>query len=341
MSKKPIASIIIAAHAYNNELEACLKSILSNTFADYEVIVASEKKVPQNYISNEKINFLKVDKPVGPAKKRNLAVKLAKGQYYLFLDSDIIVDKKWLGPILNYVNKNPDIGAGQLKLLKLSKKNFYDCAGEKLSPIGFLVERAQSSIDKGQFNYVEDIFSGKTAAMIFRKDAFNNAGKFDDDYFYYWEEPDLCWRIWKSGYRIVFLPMTKIWHAYHQKSQNIDPDKQIKITYLGCRNQIMTIYKNGIGFQRLKMLFFVNTAWLILLILFSFQGKFRRSWAVVRAYYWLIINFKLLKLKRTKTKAQLGPNFYSDPKWMPKVKINRGFRWYVGKGISYLLGKPF
>jgi hypothetical protein len=219
--------------------------------------------------------------------------------------------------------------------------NRFDSAGEKLTPFGFLSERARSAKDKGQFDYVEDIFSGKTAAMIVRKDIFQKIGGFDEDLFMYWEEPDLCWRIWKSGYRVVFLPTGKVWHAYGTKNKVVTPEHSAWITYQGCRNQITTIIKNGVGLGGVRMLLSAITAWIVLLVLFLVKFDFKKAKAVLSAFWWLIKNPKTLLQRRKRLKRKMGKSFESDSQWFSKIEIRRGVRWYLGKGISFVLGKPF
>ena len=324
--RSPLVSIIIANNSKNPRskefLFSCLASIKKNTSTSYEIII-------------------KDGAFTGPAKARNLAVKKARGKYLLFLDYDTEVDKSWLKNTIQYLDKHPKIGGGQLKLLRLDRKTIFDSAGEKLTPFGFLAERAQEAKDKGQFNKVQPIFSSKGAAMIVRKDVFEKISGFDKDYFMYWEEPDLTWRIWKAGYEFVFLPMGKVWHAYGTKKKKVETKWDIQITCLGCRNHLATIVKNGVGLSGLKMLIFVANAWIGLFFLFLLKLDFRKAFAILQSFYWLVINSSKILQKRADLIERLGDKFHSDPKWMFQIKDNRGINWYLGKGISYILGRPY
>ncbi len=223
----------------------------------------------------------------------------------------------------------------------MGSENIYDCAGEKLTEFGFLSERARSTKDTGQFDQVEDIFSGKTAAMVVKKEVFEKIGGFDQDIFMYWEEPDFCWRVWKSGYRVVFLPMGKIWHAYGTKNKKVSQTHSLWITHQGCRNQLITIIKNATGFNLFKMLLAVITTWWILLISFLIKFDLKRAKAVIDAFIWLASHPKTLIRKRNQLKKKLGVQFYQDSNWLSKVVIKRSIKWYLGKGYSYLFGKKF
>lgn len=321
-----LVSIIIANNSKNPRskefLSRCFASIKKNTHIPYEIIV-------------------KDGASIGPAKARNLAAKKARGKYLLFLDYDTEVSKSWLKNTIQYLDKHPKIGGGQLKLLRLDRKTIFDSTGDKLTPFGFLAERAQEAEDKGQFDKVKPIFSGKGAAMIVRKDVFEEISGFDKDYFMYWEEPDLCWRIWKLRYRVVFLPMGKVWHAYGTKKKKVETKWDIQITYLGCRNHIATIIKNCVGLSGIIMLVSVASAWVGLFFLFLIKFNFRKALSVLKALFWIVKNLKIILQKRADLIERLGDKFYSDSKWMFKIKDNRGVNWYLGKGISYILGRPY
>lgn len=350
MSKKnlPLISIIIPNFNGEKFLENCLNSVFTNTKVSFEVLVVeggstdqSLKLLQSKFGKRKKIKIIDVKKNLGPSKKRNLGAQQAQGKYLVFLDSDTVVDKDWLIKTISFLEKNQTIGAGQLKILKMNRKEYFDSAGELLSPWGFLAERARDAKDVGQFDKVENIFSGKTAAMIIKKDVFEKAGGFDKDYFMYWEEPDLCWRIWKSGYRIVFLPQGKIWHAYDANFKKISEERLAQITYWGCRNHIMTVFKNGVGLKSISMLVAITISWLILMVLFLIKFDFKRAKAVFAAFAWLVKNLKLVIRKRAGVKKRLGKRFALDREWFGKIKTKRKIGWYLGKGINYILNRPF
>lgn len=344
----PLVSIIIANRGRTTLLERCLRSIIAKTKVAFEIVVvdagtkeAKLEELKSKFKKEKRVKIIKLKKDIGPPGKRNKGVEKSRSKYLVFLDSDTIVAKNWLIKVISFLGKDKTVGAGQLKILKTGQKDYFDSAGEKLTQFGFLSERARGVKDQGQFDQVEDIFSGKTAAMIVRKDVFLKAGRFDQDYFMYWEEPDLCWRIWKLGYRVVFLPMGKIWHDYWQENKKISPEKSAQITFLGCRNQISTIVKNGVGFQLFKMLIAVCFSWLILLFPFLIKGEFKKAKAIAKAFLQLTKDVPLLLKKRARAKKRLAERFYSDKNWFNKIRQKRPFSWYLGKATSYLFGKPF
>lgn len=312
MKHLPQVSVIIAGFDNDKFLQTCIKSIKKNTTIPHEIIIEDGTKK-------------------GPCYARNKASKIARGKYLLFLDYDTKVkDYNFLSNTIKYLDKHPKIGGGQLKLLRMGTNKF-DSAGDKLTPFGFLAERAQEGADQGQFDKVSDIFSSKGAAMIVRKDLFIQLEGFDESYFMYWEEPDLTWRIWKAGFRYVFLPFDTVFHAYLTKYKQVSKKWETQITFYGCRNHLATIIKNGNGLNAVIMFISVNLAWMGLFIIFLLKLNFAKTGMVIFAYTSLITKLPKLLLKRS----------YSDNIWMKQIQDKRQLKWYFGKGTSYVLGKPY
>lgn len=264
--------------------------------------------------------------PGNPCKARNDGARKAKGKYLVFLDNDVTVKKGFLDKAINYLNQHPQVGAGLLKLLR-SGTNKFDSAGELITTNGFLVERARRAEDKGQFDRDEVIFSGKGAGLVINKKVFEQIGGFDENYVYYWEEPDLLWRVWQAGYEVRFLWMAKAYHDYGTKLKPIPKQPAAGQVYLACRNQLMTIIKNA-RTRRLKMLFWVGLSWLGLEIMFLFKGQWQRVWAIERAWFWLLFHWPKQRIK-------------GSDRWLEQVTIKRNWQWYMGKCLAYISGREF
>ena len=261
-----------------------------------------------------------------PSWARNEGAKKAKGKYLVFLDNDTQVKKGWLDKVIKFMDQHSKVGAGQLKLLRMGSNKF-DSAGDLITNNGFLAERAREVEDQGQFDKAEKIFSGKGAAILVRKDVFVKINGFDEAYVYYWEEPDLFWRVWQAGYEVRFLWMGTVYHNYGTKAKPIPKQPAAGQVYLACRNQLMTIIKNAQS-RRLRMLFWVSLSWLGLEIMFVIKGKWKQAWAIERAWWWLVKHWPKQRRK-------------SNDQWLEKLLVKKDLSWYLGKGVSYVTGKPF
>ena len=178
-------SVVIANRNGDKFIGECLKSLLKEK-GNYEIVVVDDAsgdgsvEVIKQY-KDKRIKLIGLRKRVGAAKARNRGVKQASGEYLFFVDNDTVVRTGWNKEIGNFFERNKDTGAAQVKLLKMHTSK-YDSAGEMISSLGFLVERARRADDIGQFDQEEEIFSGKSAGMIIRREVFKDLGGFDSDY---------------------------------------------------------------------------------------------------------------------------------------------------------------
>jgi hypothetical protein len=81
-------------------------------------------------------------------------------------------------------------------------------------------------------------------AMLIRRDIFLGAGGFDDDYFAYFEDVDLGWRLWLMGHKVIFVPHAVAYHHHFGTTRKFAESKHL---FLCERNALFNIYKNYSG----------------------------------------------------------------------------------------------
>ncbi|QQG44070.1 MAG: glycosyltransferase family 2 protein [Candidatus Roizmanbacteria bacterium] len=344
MKNDILISIIVVNFNGIKFLGTCLNSIFLEKNNLYEVIVVdngTQKKIivefKKKYTKEKRLYFINLKKNIGPAGARNIGATASKGKYLLFLDYDAQIKKGWFKETINLFNRYKDVGGYQPKILKKGT-DFYDYAGDYLSPLGFLIERARGVKDEGQFDQIVPIFSAKGACMIIKKNIFENIGGFDNDYRYLWEEPDLTWRIWLAGYKVMFTPTITVWHAYVTKEKNTQYYEKSDVTYLGSRNNVLTLIKN----LELKNAIYIIPlnifSLFILSLLFFLRLNFYRSYSIIRGITWNIKNISITLKKRQKIQQSRK---VGDSKIFKIIMKNANLLYYLGKGISYILGKPY
>lgn len=343
----PLVSVIIVNHNGIEFVDTCLRSVLNNNYSDFEVIFVdnastdtSLEYVKNTFGNDNRLRFVVNPGSFGPAVGRNKGIAIAKGEYAAFLDNDTEVDKVWLTELVKVLDSDFTIGAAQSKLLRTDKRNVFDYAGDYLTPFGFLSERARGDNDSGQFDFICDIFSAKSASSIIRKNLLDRIGGFDENYYMYLEETDLCWRVWLAGYRVVFIPKSVVYHAYGTKKKSkveYYPDYVVK--YYGCRNYISTLIKN-LGFLNLlKMLPLHMLSWVCLSLMFIFKRRFKNAFWIIKANAWNVA--RILALLRKRNFIQKNIRRVRDSQIMGKVMISKSPVYYLGKAVSYIYGRPY
>lgn len=166
-----------------------------------------KKHYPYVKIIENKINL-------GSPKALNKAIRVSKGEYFIRLDNDIIIDPECINEMLKTFSKNNKIAAVAAKL-------YHDEYGGKVyRNLGWSYDfftgksfvRGKNRKDTGQFE--EDIemdFVGGGVAM-YKRSIFNKVGYFDERYFICLEDLDWDLRAHKLGYKIYCSGKAKLWH---------------------------------------------------------------------------------------------------------------------------------
>ena len=164
--------------------------------------------------------------------------------------------------------------------------------------------------------------------MMFRADVLKQVEMensiLDPTYFAYFEETDLCHRIWLTGKRIVYAPKSVIYHKMGGTSTGMN---NAFIQYHSFKNRIRTYLKNLEWTSLLKLL----PVHLLMCEFFSLAslltGKFALSWAIQRALVWNIVNYK--DTFRARRHIQFHLRTVPDQGYFPFIKRSPGIAYYV------------
>ncbi len=169
----------------------------------------------------DKVKFIASSENRGFAAGNNQALKVAKGKYVLLLNSDTIVWENTLENIYNYMENHSDVGATGCRVLlengeldKACKRTFPNVKNSffRLFHIPTKSEDDNYNLDNLPDGEVYEIDCLTGAFMFIRKDALDEVGFLDETFFMYGEDIDLCFRIKKSGWKIVYYGKSKITH---------------------------------------------------------------------------------------------------------------------------------
>lgn len=226
-------SVIIVNYNVKELLEQCINSIFTaSADLNVEIIVVDNNSfdgsiayMKSKFPSNPQLKL--IDSPVnlGFAKANNLGAKEAKGEYLLILNPDTILQEDTLDKTLKFYKENKGIGALTCKLILPNGQ--LDLACRRSFPTPFVAVYRIIGLSRlfpksktfGKYNltyldenntYEVDAIVG--AFMLIKKEIYDTVKGFDEDYFMYGEDLDLCYRIKKAGYKIFYYPETSIIH---------------------------------------------------------------------------------------------------------------------------------
>lgn len=330
-----LVSVIIANWNGRKWLEECLNSLFAQDFRSIEIILVdngstddSVRFVSKNYPT---VTIIKNKENLGYAEANNIGFTVAKGKYILFLNNDVVVDRHFLPLLVDYLDKHPDVGAIQPKILVLDYPNKIQLVGSYLTLNGMLYHFGYGK-DETKFNEILEIFSAVGACFLVRRELIEKIGLFDKDFFAYFEETDFCWRMWLAGYKVIFYPYSKIYHKGAAAAVKL---KTSFIIYHVFKNKICSLIKN-LSFSRFLIIFirhlivcFFASIYLI------FRGYPSSSVAVYRALSWNLIHLKLTLRKRHQIQQMIRK--VSDNELLPKIvrRARLSYFYYLYRGLEY------
>lgn len=239
----PLISIIVLNYNGKRFNEVCLNSIVRQITTE-EVIFADNASTDESLMAARRtfeqsaIRWVQNGGNLGYAGGNNRAAAVATGKFLLFLNNDIELAEDGLRCLTECLCNNPDLIAAQCALLDYTNRDRLETAGVDVDVFGLCYGRnvGERWSDAGN---LETIFSAVGAAFVVRADWFRKLGGFDESYFLTYEETDLCWRIWRAGGSVVYLPKVRVYHIGSGTRS-----KASYQTYLFVRNRIWTLKKN-------------------------------------------------------------------------------------------------
>lgn len=338
---KPFVSIIIVNWNGEDVIGECLSSLFQQDYKNIEVIVLdNDSKDRSKDIIKKKFKNVKLiesDKNLGFAEGNNVAVKQAKGEYILLLNSDATVTGNLLTILINQLNKDKKIGIIQPKILyksnSLHKDGVINSIGAFFTNTGFLYyvgygKKANIPL----YDNEREIFSAYGACMLIRKKVIEEVGLFDSDFFLYFEETDFCIRVWLAGWKIVYTPWSVVYHMGGVSARKFGKDK---VFFHSFKNRICCYLKNFEIKTLIKLMPLHLTICECTAIAYLFLGRLNLFFAIQKAMFWNIINLYKTFKKRDMIQRQIRKvrdvNFLSKVGKSPRLS----YYIYLFKGLEY------
>jgi N-acetylglucosaminyl-diphospho-decaprenol L-rhamnosyltransferase len=222
-------SIIILCWNDLKVIGNCLASIYANTHStEFEVIV-SDNGSTDGSIESIRKNFPRVrlienGRNLRFAKGNNVAIAESRGEYVLILNPDTLIHDGALDTVIAFADKHPEAGAFGCKVLNadgtyqgcirpLRTVRSEWCLALGLRPLARLSDwfhPGEYVSWKGDTERTVGWLAG--CFIVARGELLKRIGGFDEQFFYFYEDEDLCRRIWEAGYPILYTPSASITH---------------------------------------------------------------------------------------------------------------------------------
>ncbi|MBD2346112.1 glycosyltransferase family 2 protein [Anabaena subtropica] len=261
-----LVSIILVNYNGADVLPDCLYSI--EKFIpkdDCEVILVDNNSqdnsldfVSQNFPD---ITIIKLQKNCGFGAGNNAGAKVARGKFLFLLNTDTVLTSNIFPPIIDLIENSLNVGIIGTKLL-FPDKSFQISFAYKVGIKGeYKTSRLYKSIqEKSQLIRLETNFQENKevdfvtgAAFFIRTDLFKSLGGFDEKFFMYFEDSDLCQRVQNQGYKILYTPNVSLIHIRgHSMKKNTNA---MAVEYR--RSQLYFYQKHRPLWERLVLKFYL------------------------------------------------------------------------------------
>jgi len=224
-------SVVIVSYNTADLIGPCLASVIDQPGCTQEILVVDNASLDGStaFIAARfpAIHLIANAENRGFAIANNQAAAHCRGRYILFLNPDTVLQANCLATALSYMEKHPEIGLAGLHILNPDGTDQDSVSRRYLS-------QRYTSGELG--NLPGEIACVLGAAMIAPRKAIISVGGFDEDYFLYGEDEDLCLRMRRRGLRIGFIEAAGVVH-YHGQSERKSTStevwrKKIKAEYL-------------------------------------------------------------------------------------------------------------
>lgn len=263
MAKQPLVNIVVLTTNQFAFIEKCLISVFSSNYKNITVYLVDNNSNKEEYFNfynkfktNKKIHFYRRKNALGFGNACNFGIRKIKRGYIVLLNDDMLVTKNWLDSIIEYMEKNPDVGVCQPKIKSMRERDRFEYAGGAggfIDIYGYPFCRGRIFYtlekDRGQYNDIRNIAWASGNCLVTKVEVLRKVGLLDDLFFIIGDEVDLCWRMHFHGLRIVYIPSSTV---FHYGSGTIG-ENAIKVFYRH-RNSLILLLKNYSNRELLRYL---------------------------------------------------------------------------------------
>ena len=215
---EPSVSVVMVLYGGGKIACRAISALTANTEPVFELIVVDNAS-PDDSLARveahaEGATIVRNEANVGFGPASNQGAQLARGRLLCFLNSDALVEPGWLQPLLD-VLAEPGVGAAVP--LFLNENGTVQEAGSVVDSIGH-AHAVGAGHDPHDFGvrFRREIDYGSAACMLVPAELFLELGSFDELFApAYFEDTDLCFKLWERGLRTIYEPRSRVVHVRH------------------------------------------------------------------------------------------------------------------------------
>jgi GT2 family glycosyltransferase len=225
-------------------LDLVMGTLAEQTFRDFEVIVvdngSTDGSVAHLRESWPEAQVVELGENRGFSAAVNRGIAAARGPYVALLNTDIELSPDWLELLVAELDRDPLVGFATGKVVRYDDRDLIEQAGNDFFVCGRFEPHGLDERDEGQYDERRATPVVTAAAALYRREALEDAGGFDEDYFLYCEDGDVSLRMLLRGYTGLYVPEPK---AFHVRGGTVGSSQDLPRFFL-VRNGLITLLKD-------------------------------------------------------------------------------------------------
>jgi GT2 family glycosyltransferase len=216
VSQEAFVSIIVPTWNGLEYIGDCLASLLAQDYTDFEVFAvdnASTDGTPE-WIAERfpAVRLIRNERNLGFAGAANVGLHAAKGSVLVLFNQDATAEAKWLRALVEGFSVSPGSGVAGCKILNMEDQTIQHAGGYLTMPRALPAQLSSGSIDTNEDGQPVDVEFVTGTAFAIRRELFEAIGGFDEDFFFYFEDVDYCYRARSAGFRVIYVPDAIVRH---------------------------------------------------------------------------------------------------------------------------------
>jgi GT2 family glycosyltransferase len=246
MSEWPTVSVVVLNYNGVRHLPTCFESLLTLDYPSdrLELICvdngSSDGSVELMQDQFPQVRLVETGANLGFAGGNNAGARAAQGEVVAFLNNDTRVPPDWLQPLIRPLLQEPEIACTGSKIVSWDGR-LLEFGGGTMNFLGYGFQEGFGCLYPKDCCQQRDVLFVCGGALAIRRDLFLETGGFDEDFFAFYEDSDLGWRLWILGHRVLFVPGSMVCHRHHSTVSTVADWKR---RFLYERNALFSIVKN-------------------------------------------------------------------------------------------------